>query len=57
MKNYTVKVTRQYTYEVPIMATDEDQARNLARGLEVEEIEEYETSAFWDFEFGELVKS
>ena len=55
MENYTVKVTRQYTYEVPIMATDEDQARNLARGLEVEEIEEYETSAFWDFEFGELV--
>jgi hypothetical protein len=55
MTKYIVEVTRSYTYRVPTEAQNEQHARELVRGLDVEEIEQYESNAFWDFEFGEEV--
>lgn len=56
MRKYIVEVTRSYTYRVPTEAQDEQHARELVRGLDNEEIEQFLSNAFWDFEFGEEVE-
>ncbi len=53
MPKYTVKVARHYSYEVPVEASDEHEARDMVRDYEIEDLEPFETDAYFDFEFAE----
>jgi hypothetical protein len=53
-KEYIVDVTRVYQYSVPVMAKNEDDAREIVRDFDIEDLEPYQTNAYFDFEFGEL---
>lgn len=52
MPKYTVTVERHYSYEVPVEANDEYEAREIVRNYDIEDLEPYETNAYFDFEFG-----
>ena len=52
MPKYTVNVERHYYYEVPVEADNEYDAREKVRDYEIEDLEPYETNAWFDFEFG-----
>jgi hypothetical protein len=51
MPKYTVNVERHYSYIVPVEARDEDEAREMVRDYEIEDLEPYETNAYFDFDF------
>lgn len=53
MAKYTVEVNRHYTYVVTVEAKDEIEARELVRDYDIEDLEPFETDAYFDFEFGE----
>lgn len=53
MPNYTVTVERHYSYEVPVDAVDEQEARAIVRDYEIEDLEPYETDAYFDFGFAQ----
>jgi phosphoribosylformylglycinamidine (FGAM) synthase PurS component len=55
MKKYVVEVSRGYTYRVPVEAKDEYEAREIVREMSNDLIEDFEVTAFWDFEIGEEV--
>jgi hypothetical protein len=52
MPKYTVNVERHYSYAVPVEADDEYTAREMVRDYEIEDLEPYETNAYFDFELG-----
>lgn len=52
MPKYIVTVKRHYSYEVPVEAKDEYEAREMVRDYEIEDLEPYETNAYFDFELG-----
>jgi hypothetical protein len=56
MPKYIVEVSRHYDYEVPVFAKDEDEARELVRDYEIEDLEPYQTNAYFDFDFGYQVE-
>jgi len=55
MPKYTVSVERHYSYEVPVEAEDQYEAREIVRTYEIEDLEPFETNAYFDFESGERV--
>lgn len=55
MGKYTVEVNRHYTYVVTVHAEDEHAARELVRDFEIEDLEPFETDAWFDYEFAEEV--
>ena len=52
MPSYIVNVERHYSYAVPVDAEDEYAAREIVRDYEIEDLEPFETNAYFDFEFG-----
>ena len=52
MPKYTVAVERHYYYEVPVEADNEYEAREKVRDYEIEDLEPFETNAWFDFELG-----
>lgn len=53
MPTYIVKVARHYDYEVEVEASNPDEAREIVRDFDIEDLEPHETNAYFDFEFGE----
>lgn len=53
MKQYTVQVQRHYTYEVAVEASDEVDAIDQIRDFEIEDLEPYETDAYFSFDVSE----
>jgi hypothetical protein len=52
MPKYTVAVERHYYYDVPVEADNEYEAREKVRDYEIEDLEPFETNAWFDFELG-----
>lgn len=50
MSKYTIEVNRHYTYEVTVEASDEFEAIDLVRDYEIEDLEEFETDAYFNFD-------
>lgn len=50
MSKYTVEVNRHYTYELVIDADDEMSAIEQARDYEIEDLEEHETDAYFNYD-------
>lgn len=48
MGTYKVKVSRHYTYEIEVEASHAVEAIDAARDWEIEDLEPYETSAWFD---------
>ena len=55
MTKFEVEVNRHYTYKVTVEAEDEFAARELVRDFEIEDLEEFETDAWFDFGLAEEV--
>ena len=55
MSKFEVEVNRHYTYKVTVEAEDEFAARELVRDFEIEDLEPFETNAWFDFGFAEEV--
>lgn len=55
MSKFEVEVNRHYTYKVTVEAEDEFAARELVRDFEIEDLEEFETDAWFDFGLAEEV--
>jgi hypothetical protein len=56
VSEFKVKVERHYSYEVVVAADSAEQARELVRDYEIEDLESFETDAWFDFSFAEEVK-
>jgi hypothetical protein len=50
MPRFIIEVKRNYEYAVPIEADNEYDAIQLVRDYEIEDLEEYETNAYWVFD-------
>jgi hypothetical protein len=55
MSKFEVEVNRHYTYKVTVEAEDEFAARELVRDFEIEDLEPFETDAWFDFGIAEEV--
>ncbi len=53
MPKYIVTVERHYSYEVPVEASDEYEAREMVRDYEIEDLEPFETDAYFDFQLAQ----
>jgi hypothetical protein len=48
MPKYTIEVSRHYVYQIEVDATDEMAAYQEGRNWEIEDLEPYETKAWFD---------
>ena len=55
MAKFEVEVNRHYTYKVIVDAEDGMAARELVRDFEIEDLEPYETDAWFDFGIAEEI--
>lgn len=56
MAKFEVEVNRHYTYKVSVDAEDAFAARELVRDFEIEDLEQFETDAWFDFGLAEEVE-
>ena len=49
MPNYIVNVERHYSYAVSVEAEDEEEAIEAIRNYEIEDLEPFETDAYFEF--------
>lgn len=55
MGKFEVEVNRHYTYKVTVDAEDGVAARELVRDFEIEDLEPFETEAWFDFALADEV--
>lgn len=50
MKKYLVECIETHRYEVIIEATSDDEALDLVRDMDTDQLEEFEVDARWDYQ-------